>query len=84
MAALVVLTTPVAAQDWKGHARLDGHVTGPSGAPLSGATITIENLTLEGGLVVTSDAEGAWATVESGLARQLHEAALQREECSEI
>jgi len=60
VAALAVLVSPVAAQDWKGHARLDGHVTGPGGAPLSGATITIENLTLKGGLVVSSDAEGAW------------------------
>ncbi len=60
MAALAVLTTPLAAQDWKGRARLDGHVTGPSGAPLSGATITVENLALKAGLVVTSDAEGAW------------------------
>lgn len=60
MAVLAVLATPVTGQDWKGHARLDGRVTGPGGAPLSGATITIENLTLKAGLVVTTDTEGAW------------------------
>jgi hypothetical protein len=58
--ALAGLATPVAAEDWKGHARLDGQVTGPGGAPLSGATIAIENLTLKSGLVVTTDAEGGW------------------------
>jgi hypothetical protein len=64
--ALAGLATPVAAQDWKGHARLDGQVTGPGGAPLSGATITIENLALKAGPVVTTDAEGGW--VADGIA----------------
>lgn len=57
---MAVLATPLAAQDWKGRARLDGQVTDPGGAPLSGATITIESLTLNGGPVVTTDAEGGW------------------------
>ena len=57
---MAVLATPLAAQDWKGRARLDGQVTDAGGAPLSGATITIESLTLNGGPVVTTDAEGGW------------------------
>jgi hypothetical protein len=59
-AAVAVLATPLAAQDWKGRARLDGRVTDHNGAPLSGATITIESLTLNSGPVVTTDARGGW------------------------
>ncbi len=61
LAAAAVLAAPVLAQDWKGRARLDGHVTDERGAPLGGATITIESLARAGGPpVLRSDAEGAW------------------------
>jgi hypothetical protein len=66
LAAATALAASVAAQDWKGRARLDGRVTDPTGTPLEGATITVQRRDRPGGPVVTSDADGAW--VADGIA----------------
>jgi tetratricopeptide (TPR) repeat protein len=60
LAAAVALATSAHAQDWKGRARLDGRVTDAAGAPLRGATVSVESLERTGGPVVTTDAAGTW------------------------
>jgi tetratricopeptide (TPR) repeat protein len=60
IALAVALATSAHAQDWQGRARLDGHVTDGDGAPLGGATVSVESLAGTGGPVVTTDGEGAW------------------------
>jgi hypothetical protein len=57
---LGALVVPTDAQDWKGHARVDGRVTDAQGVPLPGATVSIERPSGEKGPHVTSNAEGEW------------------------
>jgi hypothetical protein len=58
--AVGTLVVPSAAQDWSGHARVDGHVTDAQGAPLAGATVSLERPSGEKGPRVTSNAAGEW------------------------
>jgi hypothetical protein len=53
-----VLTGATLAQDWKGHARVDGRVVDEGGAPVVGAAVDARRVSSPGGLRVTSDAEG--------------------------
>jgi hypothetical protein len=53
-----VLGGPGLAQDWKGHARVDGRVVHEGGAPVAGATVDARRVSRPGGPRVTSDAEG--------------------------
>jgi hypothetical protein len=53
-----ILVGPALAQEWKGHARVDGRVLGEGAAPVAGATIDARHVSGPGGPRVTSDAEG--------------------------
>jgi hypothetical protein len=53
-----VLSSTGLAQEWKGHARVDGRVVGEGGAPVAGATVDARRISRPGGPRVTTDAEG--------------------------
>ena len=65
MALVVAATVPVAAQDWKGRARLQGKVETEDGTPIEGATITLLMGGEEGqgpGPIVTNK-KGRWSVL---------------------
>ena len=60
VAVILALATTASARDWKGRARIEGRVTGESGAPLRGATVTVDRLSSERGPRLSSDGDGRW------------------------
>jgi hypothetical protein len=60
LAALLGLAATAGAGDWKGHARIDGHVMGEDGASVAGATVKIDRLSGEPGPRVSSGPDGSW------------------------
>ena len=64
LASLLTLcaATFAGAQDWKGLGRMEGVVTGPDGAPIAGAKVTLDLPARGGGgPKATTDKKGKWA-----------------------
>lgn len=57
---LLVFSSLLAAQSWRGKGRLEGSVKDPDGKPIEGATIKLECVKYGGGFEVKSDKNGRW------------------------
>jgi tetratricopeptide (TPR) repeat protein len=60
-ALAVALAAPLAAQDWRGTARLEGRVTDSDGKPLAEVTVKLDNPERGGGPTLKTDKKGRWA-----------------------
>lgn len=58
---VVVIASPLLAQDWKGQGRLQGKVTDPEGKPVAGATVKLDCPSRGGGTSMVTDKKGNWA-----------------------
>jgi tetratricopeptide (TPR) repeat protein len=66
---VVVLASPLQAQDWKGMGRMEGKVTDDKGAPVAGATVKLERDGYGDGTTLKTDKKGRWAIAGIAAAR---------------